>query len=523
MFRTKFHVSARKLILSTAVVSLTAAGLIIGAQFNSTEATAASPTAVFAANPASLGGIPDGPAACNAYGANRDVTFTVTGISGTVSNVAVNFTIAPAHTWVGDLDVRLIAPNAVEHVIFSRTGATTATGAGFSTDAGGPYTFADTAPASPTWWGAAATNPIPSGSYRTSTPGEVVGGGANTLMTPTFAALGGAANGTWTLRFRDHCSADVGTVSAANLTIDTTGGAADAAADFNGDGRTDYAIAKNVGGQIRWYIDSSGGGATQAYDWGLAASDFVIAEDFDGDLKDDISVWRSGSATVASFYILQSQTNTARVEAFGQTGDDPTVVGDYNGDGKADLAVYRAGLSAGAQSVWYYRTTANGPVTFIPWGVSGDFPAPGDYDGNGSNDFVVQRDAGGGQAAFWRRFSTGTQDVQLFGSPTDVIVPGDYDGDGKTDIATIRGIGSTMYWFYRPSGGGADVTYVAFGAAGPGTSDFAVQGDYNGDGRTDMAIWRAGTFWVRNVSTGAVNSHALGSGGDYPIANFNTH
>ena len=168
--------------------------------------------------------------------------------------------------------------------------------------------------------------------------------------------------------------------------------------DFNGDGRTDFAVIRNVGGgangQARWYWNNSGAGTNQALDWGLA-SDFYLMEDFDGDGRDDITVWRPGAATVAAFYILQSQTNTFRVEAFGQTGDDPTIVNDYNGDGKADLAVYRAGANSSTASTWFYRTTAGGAVTFVSWGVGGDFPVPGDFDGNRIADFTVQRVSGG--------------------------------------------------------------------------------------------------------------------------------
>jgi hypothetical protein len=345
-------------------------------------------------------------------------------------------------------------------------------------------------------------------------------------LNTTFGGLTPAqANGTWTLSVRDAASADVGSVSAATLTVNPTGPIvvpSDAPVDYNGDGKSDYVVVRNVGGgasgQVRWFYNLSSGGPTVALDWGLA-TDFFISEDFDGDDKDDVAVWRPGAATVAAFYILNSATNTARVEAFGQSGDDPTVVDDYNNDNKADLAVYRAGASAGLQSTWYYRTTAGGPVTFINWGQNGDFPAPGDYDGNGSADFVVQRNGGGGQAAFWRLFSTGATDVVIFGTPTDVIVPGDYDGDGKTDLATIRGIGGQIVWFWRPSGGGAD-QQVTFGAS---ATDFPTQGDYDGDGKTDQAVWRNGAFWIRNTVSGAISNFSLGSAGDYPVANYNAH
>jgi len=306
--------------------------------------------------------------------------------------------------------------------------------------------------------------------------------------------------------------------------------AADAPVDFNGDGRTDYVVTRNTGGgpsgQITWFWNlNNSANPTAASAWGLAA-DFFVSEDFDGDDKDDIAVWRPGAATVASFYILNSATMTARVEAFGQTGDDPTVVGDYNGDGNADLAVYRGGANAGDPSTWFYRTTANGPVTYVSWGQNGDFPAPGDYDGNGSNDFVVQRNAGGGQAGFWTLLSTGTiLPVTIFGTPTDVIVPGDYDGDGKTDIATVRGVSGSIQWHYLASSNNS-VNFITFGAA---ATDFPVPGDYDGDGRADAAVWRPSAtanqsaFWTRSTASGTVTTFALGANGDYPVANYNTH
>ncbi len=292
----------------------------------------------------------------------------------------------------------------------------------------------------------------------------------------------------------------------------------DAPVDFNGDGKTDWVVIRNTGGgtngQITWFWNINGSAAgTAASRWGLGSDEF-LSEDFDGDDKDDIACWRPGAATVAAFYILQSATNTVRVEAFGQTADDPSVVDDYNGDNRADLAVWRP-----SNGTWYYRTVANGAVTFVPWGVSTDFPAPGDYDGNGSADFAVQRpNAGAGN--FWVRLSTGVvQPVAVFGVSNDTVVPGDYDGDGKTDIATLRAVGGAINWYWRPSGGGAD-QQVTFGAS---ATDFAIQGDYNGDGRTDQGVWRNGTFWTRSTVGGAIGNFGLGASGDYPIANYNTH
>jgi len=355
-----------------------------------------------------------------------------------------------------------------------------------------------------------------------------------TQFTVTITGLSAATNGRLAFRYFVEDGGPQGDNSS-YIGIDTfaytpAGGGPprDAPVDFNGDGRTDYAVTRNIGGtsngQLRWFYNINGSNApTVAVDWGLGG-DEVVPEDYDGDGRDDIAVWRAGPPTIAAFYILNSQTNTARVETFGQTGDDPSVVGDYNNDGRADLAVYRAGASATSQSTWFYRTTPNGPTTFVPWGLRGDFPAPGDYDGDGRNDFVIQRFNGEGQkGVFWTRLATGTVlTVQPFGQPTDFIVPGDYDGDGRTDLATVRGTASGgINWFWRRSSDGVIVGPVPFGVT---ATDFTVQGDYDGDGRTDIAVWRTnGQFIWRSTATGAVTFFGLGANTDYPVANYNTH
>ena len=60
------------------------------------------------------------------------------------------------------------------------------------------------------------------------------------------------------------------------------------------------------------------------------------------------------------------------------------------------------------------------------------------------------------------------------GAAQDVPVQGDYDGDGKSDVAVFR----DGAWFILNSSGGSQ--FVGFGMAG----DVPVPGDYDGDGET---------------------------------------
>ena len=68
---------------------------------------------------------------------------------------------------------------------------------------------------------------------------------------------------------------------------------------------------------------------------------------------------------------------------------------------------------------------------------------------------------------------------------TIITVAGDYDGDGKADLAVFRP--TTAQWFILRSTFGGEL--VPLGAPG----DVPLQGDFDGDGKTDLAVFRPST------------------------------
>lgn len=157
-------------------------------------------------------------------------------------------------------------------------------------------------------------------------------------------------------------------------------------------------------------------------------------------------------------------------------------------------------------------------MSFAFGGIAGDIPITGDWNGSGRTKVGVYRSSNGlfvldynGDGIFTetadKAFSLGVG-IQ----PADIPVTGDWNGDGRTKVGLFRQ-GHLWLLDYNGDGtfeNGVDRIYEFGGVPG----DKPVVGDWTGSGTDKIGLVRRGDFWVLDAN-GNGKFDGIGDGRDF--------
>lgn len=239
-----------------------------------------------------------------------------------------------------------------------------------------------------------------------------------------------------------------------------------------------------------------------------AGSRTLAVEDVNADATwpADLAIWRPSNGN----WVLYDSTvrfGEGTATQWGMSGDIP-VQGDYDGDGKTDFSIFRPSTNG-----WWIMKSSDGTYNALTYGSTGDIVASADYDGDGKTDVALFRPSNGNWYVI--QSSTGNAVVAgQVGTSGDVPAPVDYDGDGKADICVWR-YGSPSQFIYRRSSDNQTQT-VNLGSA---STDKPVSGDYDGDGKADFALFNGNAWTILQSSTNTTTTVTWQATGGTPVQN----
>jgi hypothetical protein len=298
-------------------------------------------------------------------------------------------------------------------------------------------------------------------------------------------------------------------------------------ADFNADNRPDLAVSNFVTGNVTILLRQPGGGFAQELGSPIdipSRASGIAAADFNGDGRPDLAVadWDAGNVVVLLRKAGGGFTTEGSSASTGGVHPRHLAVADFNGDGRPDLA---ATNNATASVAILLRKSGGGfemEGATIPVGAFPQYIVATDFNGDGRPDLALTSSEPATVTVLLRAgagfVGEGTP-IFVGGVPTGLAV-GDFNRDGRPDLAAANSGANRVTVLLRGAGAFTPDPSSPI-PTGTGPAGLTVA-DFNADGLDDLAVSNAGALSLSVLLNTTVlpgpPAPAAAAGGGAPIS-----
>jgi hypothetical protein len=173
------------------------------------------------------------------------------------------------------------------------------------------------------------------------------------------------------------------------------------------------------------------------------------------------------------------------------------------------------------RGAWFASNRPTSPRVDVAfrWGDGASQVLACDTDGDGIDGPVTFRGGSWRISAAERPTASASGATPVsFGAAGDVAVCGDWDGDGRDGLGVYRPAAGGRWYLRNAASTGPSSTSFLYGRL---SGDLPVVGDWDRDGRDEPAIFRAGSWHIADLvgaTPRTLRTFTYGSRGDLPLA-----